>query len=308
MKKSKLAAVLAIVTGILFLLSGFGKLIDTEAFAKLIRQYGLSYFSLLAPFIAALEIVLGLLLLLNIRRRINALIAFVALIVFTAAFGYGFVFHGVTDCGCSGNITFLQTAPWISFVRNIILLAATFFIFRTLPKEEGSSRAPRWKLNILYVAGALAFFVSGLTLLPHEKFTPQHPYYNQLIQNTLLKKYIVTVPDSTYLVFAFSYSCDHCWNSVENIKRYVSSGTVERLLCLGSGDAEAEARFRAHFPDFEVQTIPLDSLGAMVQKFPTTFYIENDTVRIILQDDVPSPFVFSQKREKIREIQQHADE
>ena len=78
--------VYSIIIGVLFIISGLGKVIDTSGFSNLISQYGLGYLMILSPIIVVFEILLGLFLVLLINPKFYAMISFGLLTIFTALF------------------------------------------------------------------------------------------------------------------------------------------------------------------------------------------------------------------------------
>ena len=101
--------------GVVLLVAAYSKAIDPEAFAQQIRLEGLALFG--SPFawavgMVAVEVGLGIALLMNLRRRSILVPAslLVALFVFLTARTYWRVTHGglsaadAASCGCFGNL------------------------------------------------------------------------------------------------------------------------------------------------------------------------------------------------------------
>ena len=100
-------------------------------------------------------------------------------------------------------------------------------------------------------------------------------------------------PDSTYLIFVFSYTCPHCLNSIENLKRYEPGGAVDRVLALAPEHPEAEARFREEFrPESGVRSLPAEEISRLANAFPTAYYVRRDTVRAVLTGELPAALLF----------------
>ena len=70
-----------IVLGILFVISGFGKMINAHGFGELISSYGFDWLSILAPFIILVELFVGFCLLLRYRPRLFLLVSGILLLV-----------------------------------------------------------------------------------------------------------------------------------------------------------------------------------------------------------------------------------
>jgi uncharacterized membrane protein YphA (DoxX/SURF4 family) len=74
----------------------------------------------LAVFVVALELILGLMLLMKVKLK-TTLSALIALCIFFAFLTfYSAYFNKVTDCGCFGDA--IKFTPWQSFWKDIALL------------------------------------------------------------------------------------------------------------------------------------------------------------------------------------------
>ena len=284
----------AIINGILFLISGFGKAIDTTSFSKLIQQYGLGWLALISPMIVALEIFLGINLILLIKLRYNALIACTLILIFTISFAWAFFQNGITDCGCFGAVYSSGLPPLVSFIRNGIMMIMLLLVYLKYPKEY--SKTPAWKNYLLICIMAVSIFVSGLSYsLPSSFKTKKntHPFLNQHVTNTSLSKYVKTSPDSTYLVFCFSYTCPHCWNSIENLREYRNAACVDSLIMLGSGKSENKRIFEEYYNnELFIRDVPSSDFGAIASSVPTAFLLVQDTIKAVLKSVMPSSYIF----------------
>jgi len=146
-----------ILTGILFMVSGFFKVIDSQAFSSLISSYGFGLAGAVAPIISSAEIILGLCLILDIMPKTTAIIAVVMTSLFTIVFSYAFLFRGIEDCGCMGS--FFKTSPYVSFFRNILIILGCMWIWRNLEDKDASSK--NWKKWVVCLIGGASLCVSG---------------------------------------------------------------------------------------------------------------------------------------------------
>ena len=129
MKKISVSIVRLIV-GVVFIISGFVKLVDPIGFSFKLEEYfepqvlNMPFFIPfaypIAVFVVAFELILGVLLLLGFLRKFTLL----SLLGLTIFFGfltfYSAYFNKVTDCGCFGDA--LKFTPWGSFTKDMILL------------------------------------------------------------------------------------------------------------------------------------------------------------------------------------------
>jgi uncharacterized membrane protein YphA (DoxX/SURF4 family) len=291
--------VYSIIIGVLFIISGFGKVIDTSGFSNLISQYGLGYLMILSPIIVVFEILLGLFLFLLINPKFYAMISFWLLTIFTALFAFAHFKYGVNNCGCFGTLH-TNLSPTISFFRNFILMLMSLIVWIKYPKErtdDYKAEISNWKKYLIITVMTISIFTAGFTYkTPYflrNKFKI-HEFQGQNIKNTNLAKYIKTSPDSTYLIFCFSYTCPHCWNSIENLRQYKITNTAN-IMALGAlgTDEKNKDDFNNDFkPDFKIKDISINEMSKLTDLYPTAFYIEHDTIKIIIKSELPSPFVF----------------
>ena len=89
-----------------------GSLFD---FFKWSKDYSLY----LSVFFCALEVLLGLAMLIGWNIRLTVAITAVLILFFTFLTGYSAYFNKVTDCGCFGD--FLKLKPWHSFYKDLVL-------------------------------------------------------------------------------------------------------------------------------------------------------------------------------------------
>src|SRR5690606_14230183 len=102
----------------------------------------LSPFSvILSILICALEIVLGVAVLLGARIRQTAWGLLLLILFFTWLTFYSAWFNKVTDCGCFGDA--IKLTPWQSFGKDVVLLAMILWIFfnRKRIRPAGGERA-----------------------------------------------------------------------------------------------------------------------------------------------------------------------
>ena len=284
----------SIIVGLFLLISGVGKVIDTAAFSNLIHQYGFGYFMVLSPVIVIAEILLGLVLILLINPKRTALIAFILLVMFTLSFAYAHFKHGVNDCGCMGTLQHSDLPPVFSFIRNFILILISFVIWMKYPKVE--IETAQWKKYLILIVICPSIFISGFTFKMPSIFqnnTTNHKFQNQNIKNTGLSKYIKASLNSKYLFFCFSYTCPHCWNSIENLRQYKNSHLVDSVVTFGSGTESEKLFFVQNFhPDFCIKDLSPKAMHELTTLFPTAFYVEHDTIKVVIQSVLPSPITF----------------
>ena len=164
-----------IFTGALFIFSGSVKLIDPvgtqikmeeyfEVFAQAFHPFFEHFVAFALPIAVIMcvaEVVMGVALLLFYKMRINMWLFLLLMIFFTFLTGYtamalyakehqetGFAvwfasfagvaspaeINAVSDCGCFGD--FIKLRPWESFLKDLILMVPTIFLFWNRKKLE----------------------------------------------------------------------------------------------------------------------------------------------------------------------------
>lgn len=283
----------SIIAGLLFLLSGLGKIGNVIYFQNLIMEYGLSYLNILAPFIILAEILIGILLIFNIKTKIVSICAICLLLIFTGAFTYAWLANGITDCGCFGNYMPVPSSPLITYIRNIVLLVLLGIVYFRGTEIQS---VENWKRVTIYTIMFTATFVAGMTYKPFAFIEHKHPFEQRPISQTNLKEYNQQVVGSSLIMF-FSYSCPHCINSMENFKAWQSTETVENTLAyvvVDSTNTNTDSLrmvFMQRYPSLEIHEVEKDRVD-FVEAFPTSFVVRNDTIKHVIVGELLSPYLF----------------
>ena len=285
----------AFAVGLLFLSSGLGKLGDVVGFQHLIYSYGLNILQLLAPFIVISEILIGSLLIFNIRVKETSVVSICLLFVFTCAFTYGWLQNGITDCGCFGHYLPFQSSPLLTYIRNIILLVLlTWSYCNCVDKCEYIAQ---WKKVTLCTIMFSSTFLAGMTYKPFSFFKRVHPYENHAVNKTEIQQYS-TMQNKSELIMFLSYSCPHCVNSMENFKAWGDNHAVEKTtayIAVSPDDEHLDSLrilFNQRFPSVLVSEVPREEI-LFIEAFPTSFVIKSDTIRNVLIGELPSHYLYS---------------
>ncbi|MFN3851531.1 MAG: BT_3928 family protein [Spirosomataceae bacterium] len=141
-----------IIVGIIFIFSGFVKVVDPVGTGIKLEEYfevfsqdlpSLQGFFMffahnsltLSLIFCALEVILGVAMLVSYRMKITSWVIFAIIAFFTFLTFYSAYFNKVTDCGCFGD--FLKLKPWTSFTKDVVLLVLILVIiaYRKIFKE-----------------------------------------------------------------------------------------------------------------------------------------------------------------------------
>jgi len=151
--------VITLLVGGLFIFSGLIKINDPvgtaikleeyfEVFATDKEQLNLAVlhglWELLVPFslyigafLCIFEVVLGVALLANYRKKITINLLLITIIFFTFLTFYSAYFNKVTDCGCFGDA--IKLTPWQSFGKDIVLTILILILFLQGKKISNST-------------------------------------------------------------------------------------------------------------------------------------------------------------------------
>lgn len=172
-------AILRYIIALIFIASGFVKAVDTVGFSFKLEEYfsptvfNMPFFEKyalpIAVFVSALEIILGVMLLMKIQLR-KTLIALISLCVFFAFLTfYSAYFNVVTDCGCFGDA--LKMTPWQSFWKDIVLLVGLLILWfaykdsNKFEKPAGCIQSPILWLTVFLVTFIISWGIKNEPLI-----------------------------------------------------------------------------------------------------------------------------------------------
>ena len=265
------------IVGLVFLVSGLLKAIDTSAFANLMSQYGAEWFGYCAPILILVETFLGVCLIFNFHPRLMSVATSVFIAVVSTIYLYGITAKDITNCGCFGPLVWLNSKPWLTFTRNGILLA---LLVPSMLKSQQDTKLTIPIIICMTVTGVIIMFMCGFSFNEAKCLEKkQNPFQPIALSETGLSKYVSCNSDSTYLIFAFSYSCPYCLNSIGNVNQYQPIGYVDKVIGIAVEDLNARNRFEKIFDtNFETIEIPQISMLQLTKTLPTTYLIRHDTI------------------------------
>ncbi|MDR1552886.1 MAG: DoxX family protein [Prevotellaceae bacterium] len=298
----KTSKLLSFIVAAVFLVSGIGKSLAVNDFSQILALYGFGGLRFFASFIIIIEVALGLLLFFGFRLKQTALVALCFVAALSAAYLYGYLFANLTDCGCFGYFSFLNLPPVFTFIRNLILICALLYVF--LNSNNSYKAMERKEIAVILCILCAVSFVAGYTCTEHSdatQYIANGQYANKDVENTILGEFSTFSQDSAYLVFVFSYSCPHCYNSVENLKEYEQSGMVDRIVGLSfTADTAVMNKFNDIFkPNFQIKNYHHSQLFQLTNNFPVSYYISNNRVKLEIRGILPCWYVLLQKLQKM---------
>lgn len=294
--ENKKIEICSLITGLVFILSGGLKAFDASSFAQVIATYGFGPVRFLSPVIILLEITLGLLLLFRIYEKALSIAGAVMVSIFTLVYLYGWICFDVQDCGCFGQVSILNSSPTIVLIRNGALLFLLGIIGRN---GENRLDSNLWVSFIIFVFIGLSAFVTGYTYNEGQESRFSGDLVRVPLHDSRLSRFVECSADSTYVVFAFSYTCPHCLNSIANLKEYEAFGVADRVVGLALGDSLQYQSFVDVFnPGFVIRNHS-EELFQLTDSYPKAYYIKNNTILVELSGELPCALVFKKYLERI---------
>ena len=282
----------AIGVGIIFLWSAIGKMVASGNFGELIASYGLEWFAILAPMIIIIELICAFCLILGIWQKQAIWVSLCMMVVFTLAYTYGNLVHGIEDCGCFGSYG-LEIPVWLTYLRNLFMLVILGFL-AYIPPKENERYTSQYK-----IIGGLLLIIASFTIgktwrIPSYWATiilRPNPLVGQDINEGPIAKYATISRDSTYLIWVFSYECPACMNSIANIREYPSYEIADRFIPISvTEDKEGRMHKALNIP-FDAPNAGND-LSGYIRNLPTLLYVERGKIKYIIEDMAPAAYFF----------------
>lgn len=159
-----------IIVGMVFIFSGFVKLIDplgsAYKFSDYFAAFGMSFLQPLAfPFAVMMciaEFAMGACLFMGIKMKLTSTLVLIFMSFFTPLTLILALFNPVTDCGCFGDA--IKLTNWQTFYKNLVLLALIIFIFSNRKKY------PPFSTNVVEFSMIILFCLMGLGLMTYSYF------------------------------------------------------------------------------------------------------------------------------------------
>lgn len=253
--KERLARILQILLGLVFIVSAIFKMADMDRFE--IYVYSYHFFSLNFSFLVAraaiiVELVLGLGLVLNLFNKLMWWGSAVMLLGYTGFLVYALVLGRTDNCHCFGD--YLQFNPWQSIIKNVVLLALFALIYRV--------KGRRFKYDVLAFIGIIvACCVAVFVVSPPDNYTPNydasHELNHELFEGALKQPPLddKNLTEGKKVVAFLSSSCDYCMLAARKLSLmqqfYGFSG--QDILYVFMGDEESIQQF---YQESESATYP----------------------------------------------------
>ena len=129
------------IIGIVFIVAGYGKIVQPEAFAAAIRNYHLvpnGLINILALSLPMTELGAGICLIFGIKPRVMGWLFSFLLVVFIGAISHALWIGKPIDCGCFAGGEASIGSMWITFFRDWVLLIITLCIIALYAKPSST--------------------------------------------------------------------------------------------------------------------------------------------------------------------------
>lgn len=245
-----------LVIGLLFVFSGFVKAVDPVGSALVFTEYfnafGVGFlepFSLIGGIsLSTLEFVLGVMVLLDFRKKTAAWGIFLFMSFFTLLTLYLALFDPIEDCGCFGDA--VKLTNWQTFFKNLIFYPFALILFfqrnRTAPVVSPAAEWPVCIFFALMITGLSIYSYRHLppvdfrgfrvgndigALLEEARNNPEYIYKTELIYSRQGREGIFSLdslPDST-------------WTFVDSRTRKVATGVRHKISDFSVYNAEGQS-------------------------------------------------------------------
>ena len=266
----------AILLGATYVFSGVSKGSDIVTFANLLSSYGSTKLVFIAPIVTGLEIFLGFGLMLNLRTKFLAKSSFYFLCILTITFAFGYFVKNIDDCGCFGNI--LKINPYLSFLKNGIMLAASLLIWKNSNVED-KKQPIKFSIVVLF---ALITFTINAVEIKESNSLQVNKLNGKNLKNTFLKAYADGEQNTEKAFFIFSPTCSHCKSAAKELSK--SKIKVVGLYPDVFSDSTLSIFKKEVKPNFEIYPIKTDSITKYTERFPTIFIVKNGTIAGVLNN------------------------
>lgn len=185
-----------LIAAVVFIFSGFVKGVDPLGTAYRLEDYFLAYnmewagaMSLvLSISLCAIEFIIGMALLLNLRMKTTSWALLLIMVFFTLLTLYDAIYEPVSDCGCFGDAIILTN--WETFYKNVVLMVFTLIVFVQRNRFQSVLSGPVQNGLLLFFAlGFISFSIYNYRHLPMIDFRPWK-VGNQMTQEQQVEVYL----------------------------------------------------------------------------------------------------------------------
>jgi len=260
-----LRTILQLFLAATFLFSAYTKAIAPGFFEILLEQQGIVpnrlYGAWATRAIIALEVWLGIGLLLPFYTRLLLRISFWLLVIFSVHLGYLVFIGDTSNCGCFGEM--IAMSPLESLGKNVVLLAINGFLVRYKYKF---GKKPWLTWALLPALFAAAVFVWPIQTEPDE-VVAKFPAFENATEIDFTK--------GDYLVAVLNLSCEHCQEAAQELAELQRNGAdLPQVVALffEEGDTTVEQFNELTNSAFPYQMIRVNTFFDLIGSAPPRVY------------------------------------
>jgi uncharacterized membrane protein YphA (DoxX/SURF4 family) len=283
----------ALVLGLVLLVAAAAKALDPLAFAQQIHAQGLDVV-LSAPTLAvlaiALEVALGLLLVLGVRRLwvLAPAALLVAFFVFLTGRDAWRAAHGTLPadaaCGCFGNL--VERTPMQALWQDVLLLVPALAAAFVARDRGGRFPAARTALAAAGTVGAAAFAVAAPALPLDDYATRLRPGASAVAlcagsgdERVCLDSIVPELASGRHLVVLADLGDQTFGRAVNRLNEFASSpGEPSLWVVAAASPEEKNAFFWRYGPTFEIRDAPAALLRPLYRRLPRGFLVQDGRV------------------------------
>jgi uncharacterized membrane protein YphA (DoxX/SURF4 family) len=177
-----LVQIARVLIGVLFIFSGFVKLVDPigsqykfqEYFSESVlnMEFLIPYALIFSILLIIAEILLGVMILIGYKPKFTVWSLFLLTLVFLFLTWYSAYYNKVTDCGCFGDA--VKLSAWGTFYKNIVLIALIILLVAKVKyiKPLFKGKIPK----VITFLSLAAFFYIAQHVLTHLPLIDFRPY------------------------------------------------------------------------------------------------------------------------------------
>lgn len=260
-----LRTILQLFLAATFLFSAYTKAIAPGFFEILLEQQGIVpnrlYGAWATRAIIALEVWLGIGLLLPFYTRLLLRISFWLLVIFSVHLGYLVFIGDTSNCGCFGEM--IAMSPLESLGKNVVLLAINGVLLRYKYKF---GKKPWLTWALLPALFTAAVFVWPIQTEPDE-VVAKFPAFENAAEIDFTK--------GDYLVAVLNLSCEHCQEAAQELSELQRNGAdLPQVVALffEEGDTTVEQFNALTNSDFPYQMIGVNTFFDLIGSAPPRVY------------------------------------
>lgn len=261
-----LRSVFSRILGLVFIFSGFVKCADPVGTSVFVEKYLATYHLdallpaalAIAVALAAVELLLGAMLMFGVAQRVTAVATTIFMSLFTAVTLLSATVLPIGDCGCFGDA--VRLSPWETFAKNLVMLPMAIYLW--WGSERKSVGRKEVISSLVVLALVLGLNIYSLRYQPIIDFMPYRVGVN-LWESVAHDRLALESQSTTHLVF-----------------RNTSTGEE---LTFSSDDAECWTRDDIEFVESRQEVVELTSLP--FAEFVLTDAEGNDCTLEFLQEN-----------------------